>query len=180
MEKDSLELMFHSFRRPTGKALSSRILVLGLWLIGAFSHSVEASPKQVAIIVNPSNSTSNLSLKQLERVLRLSRTRWNNGQKIYLLMQEEGSLEKEVILKKVYRMTSDQLKRFWLTKIYRGEMTSFPKTLSSNESIRRFVSRVPNAIGFVDASYPDETVKVLRIDGKLPGAEGYALGEELQ
>ncbi len=77
-------------------------------------------------------------------------------------------------------MTSDELKRFWLTKIYRGELTSFPKTLSSNESVQRFVGRVPNAIGFVDASYSDETVKVLRIDGKLPGAEGYALGEEVQ
>ncbi len=180
MEMDSLELMVNSTNGPKRKSSFPKAFVFGIGIIMALSQPVETSQKQVAIIVHPSNNTSTLSLNELERVLRLNRTRWNNGQKIYLLLQEEGSLEKEVILKKVYRMTSDELKRFWLTKIYRGEMTSFPKTLSSNESIRRFVSRVPNAIGFVDASYPDETVKVLRIDGKLPGAEGYALGEEVQ
>ena len=165
---------------PSGRACFWRALVFGVWLLLALLQPGEASQRQVAIIVNPSNSLEALSSNELERILRLSRTRWNNGQKIYLLMQEEGSPEKKIVLRRVYRMTSDELKRFWLTKIYRGELTSFPKTLSSNESVQRFVGRVPNAIGFVDASYSDETVKVLRIDGKLPGAEGYALGEEVQ
>ncbi len=154
--------------------------LVAVWLALVGRPACAASSVQVAIIVNLNNDTTDLSLNELEKILRLARQRWNNGHKVYLLMQEEGTPEKEVILERVYRMTSDELKRFWLTKIYRGELTAFPKTLRSNESVLRFVSRVPNAIGFVDAARVDESVKVLKIDGKLPGTENYPLRAEMK
>jgi hypothetical protein len=41
--------------------------------------------------------------------------------------------------------------------------------------MKRFVREVPNAIGFLDVSAVDGSVKVLRINGKLPGEPGYPL-----
>jgi len=93
-------------------------------------------------------------------------------------MQEEGSLAKKIVLEKIYGMSSNELKRFWLAKIYRGELTSFPKTFSSDGSVLRFVSQVPNAIGFIDAAMADGSVKVLRIDGRRPNTEGYLLTKD--
>lgn len=127
--------------------------------------------------MHPENELGEVSRGELERLFRLRQERWRDGQRVYLVMQEEGSFEKEVVLDKIYRMSSDELKRFWLAKIYRGEMTSFPKTFSSDESILRFVSRVTNAIGFVDAARLDDSVKVLRIEGRWPGQSGYWLAE---
>jgi len=37
------------------------------------------------------------------------------------------------------------------------------------------VGLAPHALGFVDRSAVDATVKVLRVDGKLPGQAGYFL-----
>lgn len=137
--------------------------------------STGSSGKHIAIIVHPDNELNGLSASELRQIFRLNRQRWANGQKVYLVMQEEGSDGKKIVLEKVYQMTSDQLKRFWLGKINSGDLTGFPKTLRTDESVRLFISRVPNAIGYVDASHPKDHVKVLRLDGKLPGENGYML-----
>jgi hypothetical protein len=59
--------------------------------------------------------------------------------------------------------------------MYREEITAFPRVLDSNEAVIRFVNQVPTAISVIDASYRDGRVKVLRINGALPGEEGYPL-----
>jgi len=130
----------------------------------------------VAVIVNPQNSAvSELSFLDLVRICEQGQQYWKAGEKIYLVLQDRVGPERTTILTKVYNKSDEELKRFWLAKIFRGEITGFPKTLSSNESVKRFVAQVPNALGFVDAGVADDTVKVLRIDGKLPGEKGYAL-----
>jgi ABC-type phosphate transport system substrate-binding protein len=134
-----------------------------------------ATPNEVAVIVNQENRLSNVSVPELIRIFQLVQQRWPSGDKVHLIMQEEGTIEKRIVLDKIYRMSSDELKRFWLAKIYRGELTSFPETLGSNESLIRFVSRVRNAIGYIDARLVDDSVKVIRIEGKLPGMTGYFL-----
>ena len=152
-------------------------------LLGAtLSALVFASPArsgepvmEVAVILHPDRATTGMSRSELERILTLRRQRWDDGTPIYLLMQEEGSREKKIVLDRVYRMKGDDLKRFWLGKIHRGELVHFPKTLASGEAVRSFVSRVRNAIGYVDARDLDSSVRALRIDGRLPGTEGYLL-----
>jgi ABC-type phosphate transport system substrate-binding protein len=74
-------------------------------------------------------------------------------------------------------MDEQELKKFWVVKIYQGSITSFPKVIVSNQSVKAFVRQVPNAVGYIDAAYADDSVKVLRIDGKLPGETGYKLAE---
>jgi ABC-type phosphate transport system substrate-binding protein len=103
---------------------------------------------------------------------------WDNGDKIYLLLRETGSPEKTVMLDVVYRMDAKDLKQFWLAKLYRQEIASFPKTLKSNEAVKRFVAQAPNAIGFIDGRYVDSTVKTLTIDGKSMRAPGYPLTDQ--
>jgi ABC-type phosphate transport system substrate-binding protein len=142
------------------------------------SFSISAGIAQggdVAVIVNAQNGLSNVSSRELERIFRQEKQHWDDGKKIYLVMQESGSSEKELVLTKVYRMDEGALKKFWLQKMFKGEIASFPKTLSSSGSVKQFVGKVPNAIGFLDSSLADAGVKILRVDGKLPGEAGYPL-----
>lgn len=131
----------------------------------------------IAVIVNKENPTSEVSYHGLVKLFKMEKQHWEDGRQVYLIMQEAGSSEKEVVLKKIFRMDQEGLKKFWLTKMFRGEIASFPKTLSSNAAVRRFISQVPYAIGFIDAAMVDESVKVLRIDGKLPGEKEYFLSD---
>ncbi len=147
--------------------------------IAVFVQPGFAHPGDIAVIVNRQNATDEVSFKELVEIFKQERQYWEGGQKIQLIMQEAGNPEKEAVLRHVYKMKRDEeLKQFWLAKLFKGEISTFPRTLASNESMKAFVSRVPAAIGFIDASVVDESVKVLRIEGKLPGEERYALGEQ--
>jgi len=134
----------------------------------------------IAVIVNRENATDEVSFEDLVKIFKQERQYWKGGKKIYLVIQEGGATEKEVALKKIYKMNDVELKKFWLAKLYKGEISSFPKTLGSNEAVKRFVSQVPNAIGFIDSFFVDESIKVLRIDGRLPKDKGYILTDRVR
>lgn len=157
--------------------IPNRSAVLFALLVPLASASNAAIGLDVAIIVNPANPTTSISSRELEKILKQDKQNWEDGKKILLVLQETGTAEKEVVLSKVYKMQEAELKKFWLSKMFRGEIASFPKTLSSSGSVSQFVGKVPNAIGFVDASLVSG-VKVVKVDGKLPGEAGYPLASK--
>jgi ABC-type phosphate transport system substrate-binding protein len=108
-------------------------------------------------------------------MLKVEKQYWDDGKKVYLVLQESGSAEKEIIREKLLRMSESDIKKLMLAKLFRGDITALPKTLSSRASVVKFVATIPNAIGYVDVSAVDPSVRVLRIDGKAPGEPGYQL-----
>ena len=156
------------------RATSVFLLVI---LFSSFSSGISASGG-IAIIIHNENPIDDISSGDLARIFKQEKKQWKDGRQVYLIMQEAGSREKEVILKKVFRMDPEELKKFWMAQMFRGEISSFPKTLSSNAAVKRFVSQVAVAVGFIDASLVDQSIKVLRIDGKLPGENGYLLTDQ--
>lgn len=137
-----------------------------------------ASSGDLAIIVNQDNPTSDLSLKELVKIFKQEKQHWENGQKIYLVMLEAGTREKTLALKYIYKLPDEELKKYWLGKVFRQEIASFPHTVTSCETAKRFISQAPNAIGAIDQALADPRVKILKIDGKLPGQNGYPLSDQ--
>jgi len=152
-----------------------RFLSVLLFVTGFSSPFASAAAVDIAVIVNRGNPTNGVSFKQLERIFKQADRYWRDGTKISVVLQEAGTPEKEIALRKIYRMSDEEVKKFWLAKMFRGEIASFPTTFSSNEAVKRFVSQVPNAIGIIDSTAVDSSVRVLRIEGKLPGEAGYSL-----
>lgn len=134
-----------------------------------------AYPGEIAIIVNKKNPTDDLAFKDLVKIFKQEKQYWKGGKRIYLILQETGSPEKNIALKTIYKMDDKELKKFWLKKLFRGEISSYPKTLNSNKAVKLFTSKAPNAIGFINTSFIDKSIKVLRIDGHLPGDKKYPL-----
>lgn len=151
------------------------LLVVLAALIVAMATPLLAAEREVAVIVNPKNPVSEVSLNDLRSIFRLDRTFWPNGKKIRILMLEHGTYEKELILKRVYNMTDTQLRQFWVRKITGLESSNFPRAWSSSAAVKIVVHRYPSAIGYIDANQVDSSVKVLAIDGKKPGQSNYPL-----
>src|SRR2546428_6954428 len=63
--------------------------------------------RDVAIIVHRDNTTSELSLEEVSKIFAQERQYWEIGKKIYLVLQEAGSPEKQVVLRKIYRKAND-------------------------------------------------------------------------
>jgi ABC-type phosphate transport system substrate-binding protein len=137
--------------------------------------AVPASAGDVAIILNPGNARSELSLIELAKIFKLDQQRWDGGEKVELVLQQSGSAKDEVVLQRIYHMSPSELRKHWLGKVFRGELTAVPKTFASDDSVKTFVKETRYAIGYIDAALLDPSVKPLKIDGKLPGEDGYAL-----
>lgn len=152
------------------------VLIAALHAVGAPGTQAGPPPgPTVAVIVHPESTIEGLSLDELVALCRLDRQHWRAGHRVYLILPESGTPEKKLLLERVYQMNDAALKQFWLEKLYRGEIAAFPHVEPSGSSARRLVARAPEALALVDAATVDSSVKVLRIDGRLPREAGYPL-----
>ncbi len=129
----------------------------------------------VAVIVNRSNPLESVSFGELRKIFLAERNHWPDGHKITLVMHEPGQPARKAVLRDIYRMSETDFTRYFLQKAFTGEALSSPKTLASSTGVRKFVFNVPGAIGYVRADEVDATVKVIRVDGRLPGEKGYRI-----
>ena len=135
----------------------------------------QTRPLQIAIVVHPQTPIDGLTFTEMRKVFRGERQYWTTKMPIVLLIRAPVALERELILKRVYEMSEAQFKQFWIAKIFRDEAAMVPKILYSNDQIADLVASIPGSISFVDAAAVRAGLKVLKIDGRLPGEPRYPL-----
>jgi ABC-type phosphate transport system substrate-binding protein len=131
--------------------------------------------EDLAIVVNNANATDDLSLGQLRSILLAERAHWSNGQKITVVMREQGHPERALILRAVCRMSETDFNQYLMHSTFTGQVQGGPKLLASAPGVRKFIFNVPGAIGYLRAAEVDRSVKAVRIEGRLPGDAGYKL-----
>ena len=72
-------------------------------------------------------------------------------------------------------MSEAQFRQYWISKVFRAETASGPKIVYTNEMASQLVAAIPGAVAFMDVSEAPQGLKVLKIDGLLPGEKGYPL-----
>jgi len=168
----------------TSVALAAGVTALPTGMTGTVSDrgrrdaetdSARPVSEDLAIIVNAANPTDNLSLTQLRGIILAERAHWPNGQKITVVMREPGQPEREAILRTVCRMSETDFNQYSMHSTFTGQVQTAPKLLSSGAGVRKFVFNVPGAIGYIRAGELDLSVKAVRLDGRLPGEQGYKL-----
>lgn len=138
-------------------------------------NELNPSAQNLAIIVNTSNPVENLSMSELRKVFLGERSHWPNGRRITLVMMEAGQPERKALIREVCQMNESDFSQHFLHGLFTGEVFVSPKTLASPVGVRKFVFNVPGAIGYVRATDVDSSVKVLRVDGRLPDEKEYSL-----
>ena len=153
------------------------LLVLILLTMAVQSPSTAQTSKDndVAVVVNSDTPVSDLSLSEVRKVLLGERQYWNSKLPVTLLIRAPVARERDVVLKVIYQMSEAQFKQYWVAKIFRAEVASPPKIVYSNDMQYEMVAAIPGAIAFVDARAVRPGVRVLKVDGHLPGEKGYPL-----
>lgn len=135
----------------------------------------EAPREAIAIVVHPQSRVDELSFAQLRQVFLGDQQYWPDRTRVTLLVRAPVAYERDVVLDKIYNMSEAQFRQYWIAKIFRAEVTSGPKIVYSNEMVRELISSLSGAISFIRAADAGSDMKVLRIDGRLPGEPGYPL-----
>ncbi|MCL2343281.1 MAG: phosphate ABC transporter substrate-binding protein [Firmicutes bacterium] len=119
--------------------------------------SIEIAKDGIAIVVNPANPVTDLTLDQVRDIYAANITDWSevggHQGKIHLVTREEGSGT-----------------RSSFESLVMGKAEITPKAIvqASNGAVRQVVSSDPDAVGFISLGLVDETVKAIQLDDVMP------------
>jgi hypothetical protein len=160
--------------RFTSRSLSLIALLFPAFLAGSPAPAASGEG-DIAVVVRQDTPVQDLSLAEIRKLLLGDRQFWNANMRVTLLIRAPAAREREVVLKTIYHMTEAQFRQYWISKVFRAEATAGPKIVYSNEMATDLVNAIPGSVAFVDATQVPKGLKVLKIDGKLPGDRGYPL-----
>jgi ABC-type phosphate transport system substrate-binding protein len=155
---------------------SSTGLIFVLLAIVILVPRAEAQDTDVAVIVNPNSAVTNLSLADLRKIFAGGKRSWPGGTRVKIIVRPPGSHERIVLLR-LLGMSESEYKQYWAAQVFRGDADEEPVNLPSVGMVKEAAKTFPGAIGLTDARdiKPGMDLKVLKVDGRLPGDPGYPL-----
>lgn len=167
------------------RSFHRRTLVLATALFVASACGLEAAlgtpaavaqdSAAIAIVTNPRTAVSDISFLELRKIFLGEMQFWGDNSRIVLLVRAPVARERDIVLSKIYRMGEAEFQQYWIAKVFRAEVSSKPKIVYSSDMTSELVTALPGAIGFLPLDEVGPGMKVLRINGKLPGETGYPL-----
>jgi hypothetical protein len=148
------------------------VMLLG---VAGSPASVLAAGGDIAVVVRPDTPVESLSLSEARKLLLGDRQFWTGNMRVTLLIRAASAHERDVVLRTIYRMSEAQYRQYWISKVFRAEASSGPKIVYSNMMADELVLAIPGSVAFVDATQVPKGLKVVRIDGAMPGDAAYPL-----
>jgi ABC-type phosphate transport system substrate-binding protein len=136
--------------------------------------SAVAQNGAVAVVVNQKNPVLNISAAELRKLFTGERHAWPGGQPVRLIVRAPGAYERVVLLR-LLAMSESEYKEYWTAQVFRGEAQTEPITLFSNGMQKEAVALFPGALALVNLRDVKPSMKVVKVNGHLPGEPGYPL-----
>ena len=133
-----------------------------------------AQNRDMAVAVNAKNSVNNLTVTELRNLFADYKTSWPGGTAVKLFVRASGTQERTALLK-LLGMSEGEYKQYWVSQVFRGEAQAEPLALPSNGMQKEAVAAFPGGIALMDAQDVKPGMKVMRVNGRLPGETGYPL-----
>jgi len=150
------------------------LLGLGLALTCLEPRRAAAQADDLAVVVNSGNPATNLSLNDLRKIFAGTKRSWPGGKPITPVTRGPGCPERLVLLK-LLAMSEGEYKLYWSAQVFRGEADAEPLVIPSVGMQKEAMSLYPGAISLVNVRDVKAGMRVIKVDGLLPGAAGYPL-----
>ncbi len=131
-----------------------------------------AAMKNWAVVVSAGSKLQDVSLSDLSKYCRGTQKTWPDGRNFVLILRNPDSPEMRSAMEKLLGSLGTDTKP---ASTKQGEARPIVKVVDSDEDLIRAVGSIPGAVGLVDVYSINSSVKVLRVDGKLPFDSGYIL-----
>lgn len=127
-------------------------------IVNALLLALIAAPAyaELVIVINPKNATSTMQPSQAAQFFL-------GGSVTFIpLEQAENSPLRSEFYKKVLEKEPSQVQAIWSRIVFTGK-GSPPKTFKSSNEVKKAISDNVNAIGYIEKSAVDDSVKVVTI-----------------
>ncbi len=120
----------------------------------------------MAVVVNKDNKTENVTAVHLGKLFRAEVKKWPDGKAVVLVLHKNSEGETET-LERLIKMSPAELKTLIAT--HKDSVV----LADSDADVLKIVQSTPGAVGLVEIHSVDNTINVVRVDGKLPMESGY-------
>ena len=134
--------------------------------------SALAAFKNMAIVTSATSKVNDVTLADMTKFCKGTTRAWPDGKNFSIVIKSPDAPEMHGVLQKLFGATGSDAKAA-IAKL--NETHTVVKIVDSDEELLKAVQAMPGAVGVVDVYSINSSVKVLRIDGKLPFDVGYAL-----
>ena len=114
----------------------------------------------VVVIVSAKSPVTSLTAEQTARIFLGKANSFPDDGDAVPIDQAEGSAIRDEFYSKVVHKNSSQLSAYWAKVIFTGDGRP-PEKLESNVAVRKAVAKNPNAIGYIDKSAVNKSVRVI-------------------
>lgn len=146
--------------------LCGRTLLL---LLSMLATPCLLNAKQLAVVTDTENKTTNLTAAELIKLFNAHVHTWADGKPVVIVVRDPASADMELVLRKIFNMTPAQTRSF--IEAHKPSII----VAGSDDAVLRFVSTNRGAVGIVDLYSLTKDVNVVKINGKLPVEQGYLL-----
>ena len=144
-----------------------------LLCVGALlAMSAAPAIKNMAVVASAGSKLQDVPLAELAKLCKGTQKTWADGKSFTLVMKDPESPEMHVAVQKLFGVSTSEVKSA-IAKL--NETRAVVRIVESDDDLLRTVEATPGAVGILDVYAINSTVKVLRVDGKLPFDVGYAL-----
>ena len=114
----------------------------------------------VVVVVSARSSVTRLSADNVTKIFLGKKNTYPGGGNAIPVDQLEGSVTREEFYLKVVSKSASQLAAYWAKVIFTGDGYP-PRLVEGNIAVKRFVAANPDAIGYIDKSNVDSSVRVV-------------------
>jgi ABC-type phosphate transport system substrate-binding protein len=135
---------------------------------GWSQDSAAVAEAAIVVIVNKANPATTLDTSELRPIFQTRKNSWGHGEDaVPLNLPEDNKLRREFD-QAVLGLDAERAARYWKDRKIRGGARP-PKQLSNTAAVLAAVAANPGAIGYVNASEANKSVKVVAriVAGKL-------------
>jgi hypothetical protein len=145
----------------------------GLFCAAALLAGIAAPGiKNMAVVTSAGSKLQDVPLAELAKLCKGTQKTWTDGRSFTLVMRDPESPELHVAVQKLFGVAASEVKNS-IARL--NETRTVVRIVESDDDLLRTVEATPGAVGILDVYAINSTVKVLRVDGKLPFDIGYAL-----
>ena len=145
---------------------------MAMFLLAVVCAPVVPAVKNMAVVVSAGSKLADVSLAELVKYCKGGAKAWPDGKNFVLVIKDPDSADMHVAAQKLFGASGAEA-RAAIAKLNEGHLVV--KVANSDEDLLHTVDITPGAVGIVDVYSINSSVKVLRVDGKLPFDAGYPL-----
>jgi hypothetical protein len=149
--------------------VSAAVLALTMLFV---PRPVSPAIKNIAVVMSAGSKIDDVQLSELMKLCKGVQKTWIEGKSFTLVMTDPGSPDMHAAVQTLFNMSPADLKTA-LPKI--NETRVVVRIVDADTDLLHTVAEIPGAVGIVDVYAINSSVKVIRVDGKLPFDVGYVL-----